>query len=208
MNKSYYDYIVNDSGDIFDCNGNKIEQWSFGHGYVFVSLVINGKRRLKKVHRILAELFIPNDMNYPCVNHIDGNKTNNSLDNLEWCTYYHNNKHARDTKLNNISLSNTLRWNNSEFRERTSKKISKTHKERGISSGKRNPKFRYNIYKDDNEIDIIELSKIFNYSISYTYSIVKRFVDNNEFYNLFNENNITIIEGQQTIERIDTNCIE
>ena len=51
------------------------------------------------VHRLLAEYFIPNPNGYDCVNHIDGVKTNNSLDNLEWCTKAQNNRHAREHDL-------------------------------------------------------------------------------------------------------------
>lgn len=62
---------------------------------------IDGRRNQKiyKIHRLLAEYFIPNPNNKPCVNHIDGNKLNNSLSNLEWVTISENTIHAYANKL-------------------------------------------------------------------------------------------------------------
>lgn len=59
-------------------------------GYLSVSL----SRKTYKVHRLVAETFIINKNNYPCVNHIDEDKTNNNVNNLEWCTYKQNNNHG------------------------------------------------------------------------------------------------------------------
>ena len=67
------------------------------YGYRVVSLMKDGKKKDYKVHRLLAQAFIPNPNNYRCINHIDGNKLNNSLDNLEWCTHGQNTAHARTT---------------------------------------------------------------------------------------------------------------
>ena len=63
-----------------------------GKGYEMVALYKEGKARNTKVHRLVAQAFIPNPNNYPQVNHKDEDKTNNNVDNLEWCTneYNHN----------------------------------------------------------------------------------------------------------------------
>ena len=56
----------------------------------------NGKRQSFAVHRLVAKYYIPNIKSKPCVNHIDGNKLNNNLCNLEWVTYKENMRHAYD----------------------------------------------------------------------------------------------------------------
>lgn len=67
------------------------------HGYLFVRLKKGGKNQHKTIHRMIAEAFIPNPNNYPCVNHIDSNRLNNTIKNLEWCTYAHNERWAWET---------------------------------------------------------------------------------------------------------------
>jgi hypothetical protein len=59
-----------------------------------ISIYKNGKRKSEKVHRLLAQSFIPNPENKPQVNHIDGDKSNNKLSNIEWCTAKENIQHA------------------------------------------------------------------------------------------------------------------
>lgn len=59
-------------------------------GYLCIDLNRGGKRDAQKVHRLVAKAFIPNDNNYPQVNHKDENKHNNCVDNLEWCTNRYN----------------------------------------------------------------------------------------------------------------------
>lgn len=75
------------------------------------------------LHRALAEAFIPNPENKRCVNHKDGNKLNNNLDNLEWATHGENNQHAYDTKLK--VPSDRLRENSRQLMKKNGKNCSK-----------------------------------------------------------------------------------
>lgn len=70
--------------------------------YYLVSLIKDKKGHTKKVHRLVAQAFIPNPENKPQVNHIDGDKLNNKVSNLEWVTNQENCQHAFDTGLNKI----------------------------------------------------------------------------------------------------------
>lgn len=70
------------------------------HWYIHFKFTKDGINKLKVIHRIVAQAFIPNPENKPQVNHKNGVKSDNRVDNLEWCTRSENNKHAYDTWLN------------------------------------------------------------------------------------------------------------
>lgn len=55
-------------------------------GYLETTLMKEGKSYYKRIHRLIAETFLPNPNNYSCINHINENKTDNKIENLEWCT--------------------------------------------------------------------------------------------------------------------------
>lgn len=68
----------------------KILKLNNRNGYLTIQLSKETKRRTFQVSRLVAQAFIPNPKNYPVVNHIDYNKQNNNVDNLEWCTQLQN----------------------------------------------------------------------------------------------------------------------
>ena len=74
-----------------------------GYWSICISLGSRKNKKCFKVHKALAESFIPNPNNYPIINHKDGNKLNNYIDNLEWCTYSQNSKHAIENNLLKIN---------------------------------------------------------------------------------------------------------
>lgn len=96
----FNNYDITKDGIITNFKTNKKSK---GHlddvGYLSFQCKIDGKNYHIRIHQLLATKYIPNPNNYPCVNHKDGNKLNNSLDNLEWCSYSYNNKHAYDNRL-------------------------------------------------------------------------------------------------------------
>lgn len=76
-------------------------------GYLRVSLCCNNKINRFQVHRLVSYHFIPNNENKPCVNHKDGDKSNNNVNNLEWCSYSENELHSY-TKLGKINHNRKL----------------------------------------------------------------------------------------------------
>lgn len=88
-----------DTGTILTLTGKVLAQSADNCGYRRVRLCINKKNITRKVHRLVAEAFIENVCNKPQVNHIDGDKQNNNVSNLEWVTNGENQKHAIETGL-------------------------------------------------------------------------------------------------------------
>ncbi len=80
----------------------KILKPSFSQGYPYINLRIKSKTQPYRIHHLVATAFIPNPEHKPEVNHIDGNKRNNCVDNLEWVTHSENMHHASITNLFNM----------------------------------------------------------------------------------------------------------
>lgn len=111
-------------GDVFDnfevsnlgrirnvSTGNVLKQFINKLGYYQVCVSLGGRNNKKifKTHKAVAETFISNSENKLVVNHIDGNKLNNNVDNLEWVTYSENSQHAWDNGLINSDGTKVLR---------------------------------------------------------------------------------------------------
>lgn len=193
-------FDVNLDGSIVDKNtGAQITQYIQGTGYHWVNVSRNGVRYRYPVHRLVAIKYLtfPRElkmlpMNKIQVNHKDGNKDNNHMLNLEFCTAYQNNKHARDYGLNNISQSNSRRWDDEAFAERTRIRM-KTYCKANPRTGVKNPNFRYMLEFNGKLYTIGELSKILHRAESTIYGWISS--------NRLHKHKITLMEGQSTIER-------
>ena len=92
-------YSVSSDGQIRNDVRNTLLKQQTDYGYKTVIIRINKKPKKFRVHRLVALMFIPNEENKPYVNHIDGNRSNNNVSNLEWCTPQENTIHAVATGL-------------------------------------------------------------------------------------------------------------
>ena len=87
-----------------------------GDGYHFIGLCKNNIRKFLAIHRIVAQAFIKNKYDKPCIDHIDGNRLNNNVENLQWCT----NKENMNNPISIKRMSKSLKG----------RSFSKTHKEK------------------------------------------------------------------------------
>lgn len=98
--KNYKKYNIYDNGDVENIETNKILKGSISeNGYKYYRLSKDGLKKMFYAHKLVAEAFIPNPNNLPVVNHKDGNKLNNNINNLEWVSYSENVIHAYNNNL-------------------------------------------------------------------------------------------------------------
>lgn len=112
-------YQISNLGQVKSLRNNLIlKPGLVGIGYLSVNLCKDGKHNYKKIHRLVAEHFIENIDNLPCINHKDGIKTNNNVENLEWCTSSYNNKEAY-----RLGLKGSLKGKNNKYSESLMKQV-------------------------------------------------------------------------------------
>ena len=98
--ETFDNYAISNCGRIKNVrNGRILLPKPNKHGYLEYTFCQNKIKKTFRIDRLVALYFIENPHNKPYVNHIDGNKANNNVDNLEWCTAKENDKHARDIGL-------------------------------------------------------------------------------------------------------------
>ena len=95
----YLNYEIDEDGNVYNTTTKTYLKGSVGeNGYKYYRLSKNNTKKMFYAHRLVAEHFIPNPNNLPVVNHIDGNKLNNNINNLEWISYSENAKHWHDSR--------------------------------------------------------------------------------------------------------------
>lgn len=127
--KNYEDlYEVSDTGLVRNkVSGKILKPGRNSRGYLLVNLYKDGICKSKSIHRLVAETFIPNPNHYPQVNHIDENKTNNNVDNLEWCTRQYNIDYSQSKPVCQYALDGRLL--------NTYKSVCEASRQTGISQG-------------------------------------------------------------------------
>ena len=97
---NYDNYMIDENGNVFNILTNQYLKGSIEeNGYKYYRLSKNNKKKMFYAHRLVAEYYIDNPNKLPVVNHIDGNKLNNNVNNLEWVSYSENTKHWKNNSI-------------------------------------------------------------------------------------------------------------
>lgn len=148
--KGFENYLVSSLGNVKTINGKlKKVVYDSKNDYGYVELWKNNKGKKFRIHRLVAETFIPNTLGKEQVNHIDGDKKNNCVSNLEWVTPKENIRHAIENDLSSIKYG--------------SKNLSSKLKEEDVKYIRENAGINKSVK---------ELSEIYNVSTTTIYNII------------------------------------
>ena len=122
--KEHSNYEISNCGKVRNKKTGRIRKTTINNkGYEQIIVYINKKPKTYYIHRLVASNFIENSNNYKEVNHLDENKLNNNVNNLEWCTYRYNCIYNDAHIKRGIKISNTVRQNGGPWNK--GKKMSK-----------------------------------------------------------------------------------
>lgn len=127
-------YSVSKEGHVFSISRQKVMSPYNVNGYHMLVLQKDKSKKRMLVHRIVAQTFLKNKNNFPQVNHKDGNKTNNNVSNLEWCTASENKKHS--WRIGTSKITAKFLESTSRNRLKAIDKITKYHENDIIKIGK------------------------------------------------------------------------
>ena len=101
--KDFPNYKINENGEIYSKIRNRLLKSKMNKGYIKICLRKNNKGYTKTLHRLLGIQYLPNPNNFPCIDHINRDKLDNSLTNLRWVSYATNAKN-KSSKKNATSI--------------------------------------------------------------------------------------------------------
>lgn len=164
INNEKTNYSVSNKGEVRNDITKRMINGTKQYGYLRVSLVVNKHYIGKSIHRLVAEAFIPNINNYPIINHINGKRDDNRVENLEWCTYSYNTKEAYRMKkfvptkpVNQYNLKGELMWTFSSITEAANETGTIADKISEVCNRKRKSTNQYQWRFVDDEQDVYNL---------------------------------------------------
>ena len=203
--KDFHGYTVYDDGRIFSNKTGKFLKFDCYSSYAKVTLSIDKKPVRYSVHRLIAYLFCNPPENYQEleVDHLDNNHFNNSAYNLEWVTCTENNRRARKKGINNISQSNSTRWEDENFRKNTAKNISKGQIKSGCFAGKNNPRYRFEIIDaEGKEYMMSDLVNLTGKSLTWVYNHIIKFLNGENVSEFKNCGMVSIKDLKSKVNRL------
>ena len=107
--EGFNNYAVSNLGNVKNIKtGRILKSWDNTDGYLILDFKMNGKRKSAKIHRLVAEAFIPNPENKECVDHIDRVRNNNNVNNLRWATKSENSINKKIQSNNTSGFSGVI----------------------------------------------------------------------------------------------------